>query len=172
MAEVEARARTRRRAAALSKLVIQCRAAVLVVITDARGYVHSVARRNPAVDSVLAAETLIEQLRRVAPAVNAPMPADVTTAIGQVQQIYPEIWTNLDRARSMVGKDVPEYDELRTRCADGRDVDQDCRSGRQAAIFVVAGAAVASIRAKSALINRAGMRVPSSARDPSIRTRA
>jgi hypothetical protein len=130
------------------------------VITDVRGYGHSVVRRNPAADSVLAAETLIEQLRRVAPALNSPMPADVAAAIGEVQHIYPEIWANLDRARSMISEDIPQYDDLRARqpaALMGATSINTADPVEQAAIFAVAGAAVASIGAKSAVVNRAGI---------------
>jgi hypothetical protein len=74
-----------------------------------------VAGRNAAVDALLSAETLIEEFIGVAPGLRAPLPADVTAAIGQLQHIYPEIWANLDRAHALLDAQVPGYAELRAR---------------------------------------------------------
>src|SRR5262245_13332718 len=71
--------------------------------------------RDPAVDAVLAAETLIEQIMRLAPELQSQLPADVGRAIEQMQHLYPEIWAQLDRARAHLGRELPAYDELRAR---------------------------------------------------------
>lgn len=122
--------------------------------------VVSVARRNAAADALLAAETLIEQFRRVAPDLRSPMPADVTAAIGQLQHIYPGIWSHLDLARSLLGTEVGAYDALRARQPEALMGVTSIKTADpidQMAIFMLAGAAIASVDAKSASSNRAGI---------------
>ena len=118
------------------------------------------AGRNQAADHVLAAETLTEQFLRVAPGLQSPMPADVTAAVGQLQHIYPEIWANLDRARNLVDADLAKYDALRARQPEallGVTSIKTADPIDQMAIFMLAGAAIASLDAKSASANRAGI---------------
>ena len=74
--------------------------------------------RDGAVDAVLAAETLIEQFVRLGPALRSPAGADKSRAIQQAQHLYPEIWAQLDTARTQLrnpGIDLAAYDELRGR---------------------------------------------------------
>jgi hypothetical protein len=74
--------------------------------------------RDPAVDAVLTAETLYGQFTALLPRLTSTMPADVSVAMGEAQALYPELWAQLDRARSLLrerGIDVPAYDEARER---------------------------------------------------------
>lgn len=74
--------------------------------------------RDRAVDAVLTAETIFGQFRDLLPRMASMLPADVSEAVGEAQSLYPELWSQLDRARSVLrdrGVDVPVYDEARAR---------------------------------------------------------
>lgn len=74
--------------------------------------------RDPAVDAVLTAETLLAQFRALVPRLTSVTPADVSVAMGEAQSLYPEIWATLDRGRAVLrerGIDVPVFDEARAR---------------------------------------------------------
>ncbi len=76
------------------------------------------AQRDPAVDAVLTAETLLVQFKSLLPRLTSTMPADVSMAMGEAQSLYPELWASLDRGRSVLrdrGIDVPTYDDARAR---------------------------------------------------------
>jgi hypothetical protein len=121
------------------------------------------APRDPAVDAVLTAETLLEQFHTLLPKLTSLMPADVAEATGQAQHLYPEIWAQLDRARALVagrGVDTTAYDELRAQQpASMLGVDQvGIRDeATQIAVFLAAGTFVASLGAKRSVANRGGL---------------
>ena len=74
--------------------------------------------RDPGVDAVLTAETVLGQFQTLLPRLRSLSPADVSVAMGEAQSLYPELWANLDRARGHLrdrGVDVPGYDEARAR---------------------------------------------------------
>lgn len=74
--------------------------------------------RDPGVDAILTAETVLGQFRTLLPRLTSVLPADVSVAMGEAQSLYPELWANLDRARGHLrdrGVDVPVYDEARAR---------------------------------------------------------
>ncbi len=76
------------------------------------------APRDSAVDAILTAETLLVQFVSLVPRLSSALPADVSIALGEAQSLYPELWSNLDRAHLLLGErgiDVPTYDELRAR---------------------------------------------------------
>lgn len=74
--------------------------------------------RDPAVDAVLTAETILGQFRELLPRLTSMLPADVTEAVGEAQSLYPELWAALDRARSVLRDReviVSAYDDVRAR---------------------------------------------------------
>lgn len=74
--------------------------------------------RDSAVDAILTAETLFAQFVGLAPRLSSLLPADVSTAMGEAQNLYPELWAALDRGRAVLrerGVEVPAYDEARAR---------------------------------------------------------
>ena len=74
--------------------------------------------RDPAVDAVLTAETILGQLVALLPRLQSMLPADVSEAVGEAQSLYPELWAALDRARGVLrtrGIEIVVYDEVCTR---------------------------------------------------------
>jgi hypothetical protein len=120
-----------------------------------------VTARDPAIDALLVAETLIVQFDRVI--------ADLATTfdkvellIGEGQRIYPAIWSNLDVAHQELvrrGADVARYDAIRARQPKALLGVEDIRvmaKTEQIALAAAVGVGLAGILAKSASGNRPG----------------
>ncbi|MFN0247107.1 MAG: hypothetical protein ACKV2T_09365 [Kofleriaceae bacterium] len=144
--------------------------------------------RDPALDAVLTAETILGQFKQLLPRLTSMMPVDVSTAVGEAQSLYPELWSALDRARAVLrerGVDVPVYDEARARQPAsmlGVDVKLRDRSNVTEAAatvaFLLGGVsgvvvgtaidAVGSVGAKQGDANRSGLRDAKTALDALI----
>jgi hypothetical protein len=134
--------------------------------------------RDPAIDAVLTAETILGQFKQLLPRLTSMMPVDVSEAVGEAQSLYPELWAALDRGRAVLrerGVSVPAYDEARERQPAsmlGVDVKLRDRSNVTEAAttvaFLLGGVsglvvgtaidAVGSVGAKQGDANRSGLR--------------
>ena len=138
----------------------------------------STSPRDPAVDAVLTAETLFAQFIALAPRLTSLLPADVSTAMGEAQGLYPELWAALDRGREVLrdrGIESPAFDEARARQPSallGFEVNLEDRSHYAAAgtlaafmfggpVGVAAGSAIdiaGLLGAKHGATNKSGLR--------------
>jgi hypothetical protein len=117
--------------------------------------------RDPAIDALLVAETLIAQFDRVIAGLASTF--DKTELlIGEGQQVYPAIWAHLDEAhRELVkrGADVSRYDAIRARQPKALLGVEDIRimaQTEQIALAAAVGVVLAGILAKSASGNKPG----------------
>lgn len=108
--------------------------------------------RDPAVDAVFTAETLLDQLDALVPKLKSLLAADVKLAAEQMQHLYPELWAQLDRARALLrarGVDVPVYDVVRAQQPAAmigvQRKDADGAFSIEMAAFIAGGALVANL---------------------------
>ena len=127
--------------------------------------------RDPAVDAILTAETLFVQFLGLVPRLKSLLPADVSIAMGEARNLYPELWAALDRGRTALrerGVDVPVYDETRRRqpaAMDGFQVHNNERNElgnvETTAVLVFfggLGATIHSLGAKQGEANTSGLK--------------
>jgi hypothetical protein len=123
--------------------------------------------RDPAVDAVFTAETLLDQLSALVPELKSLLAADVKLAAEQMQHLYPELWAQLDHARALLrarGVDVPDYDVVRAQQPAAmlgvQRKDADGAFAIEMAAFIAGGALFANIvtaATRSTEANRSGL---------------